>query len=157
MLAFNGNSKTRLMHKIALEEIENCYSNHSICFLKPEQTVILEPLKDNGFERKGRFDFLLETKDRELVGFEVLTRPSKGKLKRKLSYAKEAQKFVFVLPENSLELYRRMEKRPFEKFKKDHCFPKEFSSQSLQAWLLDLNEKKVVEKNVFSKVFNVKA
>ena len=151
----NGNSKTRLMHSFTFKEIKNCYSNPSFCFLKPEQGVILEPLREKGIERKGSFDFLLETSNHELIGFEVLTRPSKGKLKRKLSYAKEVEKYVFVIPSGSFEFYKRKEKRPFEKISQEHCFPKEFNSEKLQVWLFDFWAKKFSQKGQFSKIFNV--
>lgn len=145
------------MHYLTLQEIKKCYSNPEFCFVKPEQTVILEPLRENGSERKGKFDFLLETSRHEIIGFEILTRPSKGKMKKKLSYLKEAQKFVFVLPANALEFYRRPEEKKFIKLSKLHYFPEEFNSSKLSAWLLDLKEKKFVKKTQFSKAFNVKA
>jgi len=143
------------MHKLTLEEIKKCYSNPSLCFVKPEQTVILEPLRENGVERKGRFDFLVETGRHETIGFEVLTRPSKGKMKRKLSYSNEVQKFVFVLPAGALALYKRQKKKPFVKALPKNCFPKQFNSPSIYAWLLDVKEKKFSEKAELSKLFNV--
>lgn len=144
------------MHKLTLEEIKKCYSNPSLCFVKPEQTVILEPLRENGVERKGRFDFLAETGRHETIGFEVLTRPSKGKMKKKLAYSNEVQKFVFVLPASSLLFYRKPKSKVFIKKAKLHYLPKEFNSAKLYAWILDLKEKRFTEKGQFSKVFNVK-
>jgi len=143
------------MHRLALEEIKKSYSDSPTCLVRPEQTVILEPCRKNGCERKGSFDFLLETANHETVGFEVLTRPSKGKLSRKLSYAKEVQKFVFVIPEGFMQPYRRKAKRPFERIEIGKKFPKQFASESLHAWLLDLKEKRFAEKAEFSKLFNV--
>lgn len=145
------------MHRLTLEEIKKQCAGEPMPLLKPEQTVILEPCGKGGCERKGRFDFLLETKDHETIGFEVLTRPSKGKLKKKLSYAREVQSFVFVMPEGFLNAYRKKQKRPFERIERGREFPPEFGSESLKAWLLDLKAKSFTEKNSFRKVFNVMA
>ena len=116
-----------------------------------EQEVLMEK---NGL-RKGRFDFLAESREGKFIGFEILTRPSKGKLKEKLPYSKEADQFVFVLPSNSLELYRRQEKKIFHRVCREKLLPKEFNNQDLYVWLFNVNDKKFVEKARFNKIFNV--
>jgi len=121
----------------------------------PEQTVLIHSKTNSDLCNEGRFDFLVETKKNKAIGIEVLTRPTKGKMKNKLRYAKEADYFVFVLPYNSMEFYRK-QKKVFHKKAKLKFFGKEFSGKNLFVWLLDLQKGEFTEKKEFSKVFNVK-
>ncbi len=141
------------MHFYTLHELKKMHLTLELPLSKimPEQEVLLEK---NGL-REGRFDFLVESREGKLIGFEILTRPSKGKLKEKLSYSKEADQFVFVLPRNSLGLYRKPKKKIFPRLGREKFLPKEFSSPCLYAWLFNPKDKRFVEKALFSKVFNV--
>ncbi|MFH1663999.1 MAG: hypothetical protein ABH986_04305 [archaeon] len=122
----------------------------------PEQSVLIHSKTNSCDSNQGRFDFLVETKQNKLIGIEVLTRPTKGKMKSKLRYASEADEFIFVIPFNSMEFYRKPTQKVFHKKAKLKFFGKEFSDKNLFAWLLDLHNGKFTEKKEFSKVFNVK-
>lgn len=104
----------------------------------------------------GAFDFFLETTDGKKIGFEILTRPSKGKLKRKLEiYFHNVDEFVFVLPSNSLKFYQKQSKKGLHVITAQKKFPKEFSSKKLKVWLFDLETKQFTKKDTFNKIFNV--
>lgn len=106
----------------------------------------------------GSYDFFLETVEDKKIGVEILTRPSKGKLKQKLRhYAPETDEFIFVLPSNCLEFYRKNQNNGLHAITRPKCFPKEFASDKIKTWLFDLEKKEFVEKNIFSKIFHVKA
>ncbi len=95
-------------------------------------------------------------KNGKTTGIEVLSRPSKGKMKQKLSYAKEVDEFVFVLPSNALELYRKNPRNGFRLQVRKLFFSAEFSTPTLQAWLVDPQSGTIVQKDRFSKLFNAK-
>lgn len=118
-----------------------------------EQTVLLEPHNGNSI-RKGRFDFLVLTDANKTIGFEVLTRPSHGKMSKKLSYAKEVDEFVFVIPSNSFELYRKNSSNGFHRVSRPKFFSPSFDTPRLSVWLVNPKNGQVEEKSVFSKVFN---
>ena len=143
------------MHFYTLHELKKMHLGLELPLFKitPEQEVLLEK---HGL-REGRFDFLVESSEGKLIGFEVLTRPSKGKLKEKLAYSKEVDTFVFVLPNNSLGLYRKLGKKTFHRIAREKSMPKEFNSPSLYVWLFNPKDKRFVEKALFSKVFNVES
>ena len=117
-----------------------------------EQPVLLEK---RGL-RAGSFDFLIETKTGKAIGIEVLTRPSKGKLKGKLPYSLEVDEFVFVLPSSSLEFYQKKEKKGFRSYARANAFSREFNKPNLKAWLFDVQEKAFQKKDIFNRIFNVK-
>lgn len=121
----------------------------------PEQDVVLSNNSPSNNSKKGRFDFLVETLDGEFIGFEVLSRPSRGKLKEKLSYAEQCDRFVFVLPKNALEFYRKPKGKIFHKKARLKFFEKEFAAENLFAWILDTEKGAFTEKKRFSKIFNV--
>lgn len=152
--AINGNSLTRKMHELTFRELDKMRleSNGDVLEISPEKSVILAK---NGKPREGRFDFLV-VKGNKKIGIEVLTRPSKGKLRAKLPYANEADEFIFVLPKDSLNFYKNPKGKVFHSWKKVNSFGREFSSNSLKAWLLDSENEKFVEKGLFREVFNVK-
>jgi len=145
------------MHLYTFNELHKMHFNKKIELKKicPEQTVLIHSKTNSDLCNEGRFDFLVETKKNKAIGIEVLTRPTKGKMKNKLRYAKEADYFVFVLPYNSMEFYRK-QKKVFHKKAKLKFFGKEFSGKNLFVWLLDLQKGEFTEKKEFSKVFNVK-
>ena len=153
----NGNNLTRLFHLATLHELykSNLLKEAEILKVVPEQTVLLEPLHGNSI-RKGRFDFLVLNKNGKTIGIEVLTRPSRGKMRKKLSYAKEVDEFVFVLPIGSFEPYRKKPRNGFKLQGKKPFFSPEFSIPTLQAWLVDPQSGTIVQKDRFSRLFNAK-
>ncbi len=155
-MRINGNTKTNLMHLYTLNELNKMHLTHEMELKKicPEQDVLIHS-KNNSCFNHGSFDFLVETKQNKLIGMEVLTRPSKGKMKNKLRYADKTDEFVFVLPFNSMDFYRKQEK-VFHKNSKQKFFGKEFDKKNLLVWLLDLRQGKFTQKAPFNKVFNVK-
>ncbi|MBU0635579.1 hypothetical protein KKE06_00975 [Candidatus Micrarchaeota archaeon] len=119
----------------------------------PEQDVLLEPLRGNSL-RQGRFDFLVLTKSGKAIGMEVLSRPSQGKMKQKLSYAKEVDEFVFVLPSNCFELYRKKPRKGFRAQGRKSFFDASFADPKILVWLLNPKSGGIEQKNTFEKVFN---
>lgn len=118
----------------------------------PEKDVLLH--KHHAL-RKGSFDFLVETLDNKVIGVEVLTRPSAGKLKEKLVYANEVDEFVFVLPFNDLEFYQKPRQKVFHKQIRRTSFQKLFNNKKLSAWMLNISGAHFVLKDKFNKIFNV--
>ncbi|MEM0360752.1 MAG: hypothetical protein QXK06_05460 [Candidatus Diapherotrites archaeon] len=144
-----GNNLTKRMHFLTLKELKRLErETNNIHWIKEEKKTLL-PLK-----RTGSYDFLIESSE-GLTGFEVMTRPTKGKLKEKLRYKGKVNVFVFVLPSNSLGLYRKPQKNGLHCTAKPKFFPKEFFEPSLQAWLLDAKTGRFTEKGAFFKIFNV--
>ena len=119
----------------------------------PEQDVLIDREKRKT-PFKGRYDFLVEAKNGKFIGIEVLSRPTQGKLKEKLAYAKYVDEFIFVLPENSMEFYRRPKTKIFHKNARMNFLGKEFASPALFVWLIDLR-KGFVEKGRLDRIFNV--
>ena len=107
-------------------------------------------------QRIGSYDFLVETSG-GVIGIEVMTRPTKGKLKEKLRYRSNVDSYVFVLPANSLGLYRKKPKKGFRTRARPRRFPKEFSDSNIRVWLLDAEVERFTEKGAFSKIFNVES
>lgn len=150
---FNGNSFTKSMHEAVERELKEMHGMGvlSILNLFREKTVLLQK---NGSTREGRFDFLVETPIK-LIGFEVLTRPTKGKLKKKLVYANEADEFVFVLPKDSLAVYKKTVKGPRQFKAKKRFLGKEFGLKNLGVWLFDEAKNEITERHSFQKIFNI--
>lgn len=119
----------------------------------PEQDVLIDREKRK-LPFRGRYDFLVETRNNKFIGIEVLSRPTQGKLKEKLAYAKYVDEFIFVLPEGSMEFYRKPKTKIFHKHVRMNFLGKEFASPALHVWLIDLR-KGLVEKDVLSRIFNV--
>ena len=148
----NGNNYLKLMHLVVFHELNKIsLSDRKIEEICPEKTVLLEK---RGKECVGRFDFLVREKDKT-VGIEVLGRPTKGKMKQKLAYAESVDEFIFAIPENSLELYRKHKKLMHEQARPSF-FPEEFNNKKLKTWLIDLPRGKISEKGCINKFFNVK-
>lgn len=161
-MAFNrikieGNNKTNAMHLHCFHELNRMHVRNELPlkFIHPEQTVILSSFQGLS-PRKGKFDFLVETMKGKLIGFEVLTRPSKGKMKEKLAYANEVDEFVFVLPHDAMQFYQKPKTKVFHKKCRLKYFGNEFSSSSLKAWMFNLRDGRFTEKSSFNKVFCVK-
>jgi hypothetical protein len=142
------------MHLVVFHELNKMRVNKQpeIFGILPEKTVLLEK---HGSEREGRFDFLVQAKNKT-IGIEVLTRPSQGKLKAKLPYAKEVDEFVFVLPHDGLEFYRRKKLNGFKRVAPKKFLSKEFADPKLQVWLLDYKQGLISEKGKFSEIFEIK-
>ncbi len=143
------------MHFYTLHELKKMHvlAQLQLKKIEPEKTVLIEK---KGL-RQGSFDFLVETVDGMQIGIEVLTRPSKGKMKQKLAYAKNVDQFIFVIPEHVLDAYKKHEKTGHHISGREKFFPKEFSDKKLFAWVFDLEKHKFTHKQGFSRVFNVSA
>lgn len=142
------------MHLVVLHELHRMRVQRQpqILSIAPEKTVLLEK---RGTEREGRFDFLVQTKNRS-IGVEVLTRPTQGKMKEKLPYANEVDEFIFVLPSDALSFYRKKKMNGFRRVAPKKFLSHEFASPKLRAWLLDCGKGAIVEKGPFYRVFEVK-
>lgn len=142
------------MHSLVFKELNKMrlQKNPEILSIVPEKTVIIEK---NGVERQGRFDFLVTARDRN-IGVEVLTRPSQGKMRQKLAYAKEVDEFIFALPNDALGLYRKKQMNGFKRIAPKKFLGKEFADQKLKVWMLDCKNGLVSEKSAFPGLFEVK-
>ncbi len=150
----NGNSTTALMHLLTWHEIQRLRITREwdIKKMKAEQTVLVNFARHKT-PKEGKFDFYVET-PKKTIGFEVLTRPSKGKMLRKISYGNEVDEFVFVIPHDSL--------LPYQLTEKNHGFhvrskalPKEFGKKGIYVWLVDLGEQRILVKAPFHKVYYI--
>jgi len=128
-----------------LQELESDSEIDSIA--QEEET----PLPGNSL---GSYDFFARS-SRGTIGIEVMTRPSKGKLKEKLRYRENVDRFIFVIPKQRLCFY---EKEPFKVFPlraRKKFFPSDFSDPNLLVWIYDMETGKIEKKERFSKAFNV--
>jgi len=137
-----------VFHELNRQRVNNPPEHIAI---HPEKTVLLEK---HGVERKGRFDFLVQTKDKT-IGIEVLTRPSQGKMKEKLAYANEVDEFIFVIPSQSMGLYRKHKTNGLKSIAHKKFLDKEFNEPKLRVWMIDCSQGKIEEKGPFSKIFEV--
>ena len=149
----NGNYLTNLMHFITFLELKKMHVSGAESFTQilPEKEVELKKEKP----RLGRFDFFAQTSKGKSIGVEVLTRPSKGKMKEKLSYSREVDEFVFVIPEHFLDFYKKHEKNGLHDSVRKKFLPKEFADKKLFVWILDSENHRFTRKGSFSEVFNV--
>lgn len=140
------------MHFLTFLELKKMHAtgSESIARILPEKEVELKKSK----VRIGRFDFFVEKANGKSIGFEVLTRPSKGKMKEKLPYSKEVDEFVFVIPEHFLDFYKKREKNGMHDSVRKKFLPKEFSDKKLFVWILDTENHKFTKKGLFSQIFN---
>lgn len=150
-----GNRLTERMHFYTMHELKRMHLSNELRIAKilPEQNVLLEK---HGV-REGKYDFLIESAQGKLIGIEVLTRPTQGKMKEKMCYAEQVDEFVFVLPSSSMELYRKRGKKLFHSYSREKRFSSEFAGKKLYVWLFDLKTNSFPEKAQFSKVFNVES
>lgn len=143
------------MHEATFNELNSLASSGEVSRILPEHRTTFVNLRTKSLV-EGRFDFLMERNGLGKVGFEVLTRPSVGKMLGKLPYSENVDRFVFVLPHNSMEFYRKLPSFPLRPVARPKYFGRNFSSPKLHAWLLDLESGKFVRKGRFSKIFNVR-
>ncbi|MCX8190260.1 MAG: hypothetical protein N3F05_03490 [Candidatus Diapherotrites archaeon] len=116
--------------------------------IKTEQSVSLSP------RRTGSYDIFAEING-SFFGFEILCRPTKGKLREKLAYLPFVDKYVFVIPSNSLSLYRKCFAKSFGPITRPKYFPSEFNNKKLCIWLCDIEKRKITVCSRFNKVMNV--
>jgi len=139
-----ANFVEKIMYKATMERMKEIGAE-KIC---KEQSVELP------HGRKGSYDFVAEIKGQK-IGFEVLCRPTKRKLKDKLRYLPYVDKYVFVLPANALSLYKRPNAKVFGLVSRPKFLPKEFGNKKLYVWLCDLETKHIFACAAFSRIFNV--
>lgn len=134
----------QIMYKATEKKLkELCAKN-----VKTEQLVSLS------HGRTGSYDFFAEINGC-LFGFEILCRPTKGKLKEKLAYLPYVDRYVFVIPSNSLSLYKRNSSKAFGPITRPKFFPREFNNKKICLWLCDIEKRKITVCSRFSKVMNV--
>ncbi|MCX6802215.1 MAG: hypothetical protein NT067_03810 [Candidatus Diapherotrites archaeon] len=145
-----GNNLTKRMHRLTLKELERMGREKDLVIgsIEEEKRTML-PL-----ERKGSYDFLVES-GKGLIGIEVMTRPTKGKLKEKLRYKGSVDLFVFVLSSNCLGLYRKTQKHGLPCRARPKFFPADFRPDEIMVWLLDATRGQFTEKGAFAEIFNV--
>jgi len=143
------------MHEIVFKELRapHAKDNLGITAVLEEAPVLLDR---RGSHCMGKFDFLAETKN-GFVGFEVLARPTKRKILEKMAYADTVDKFVFVFPEGSLNLYRKPSKKTFVKRSKLNRLEKKFARKNVLVWMLDVYSKTFTQKGGIAEVFNVES
>ena len=153
----NGNKTTALMHLLVWTELQRLRVNQAmpITHISAEQSVILAASKMHRLPREGKYDFVVET-PRKTIGFEVLTRPTKGKLLKKLPYKDEVDEYVFVIPHDSLLPYQKTPKNHGWKVR-EKKLPPIFAQKGLSVWLVDLDEQCITEKHPFPQIYNVEA
>jgi len=138
------------MHSILRKELKKAFStDKSVKLIAEEWQVKLNK------KQFGSFDFFVKFIDNKTIGFEVLGRPSLNKLKAKLKYLPFVDKYVFVLPSDSFSFYRKPTQKIFFKEFIPKSFPLIFSNKKIFVWLLDLKNKEVIKKELFSRIFNV--
>lgn len=149
-----GNSTTALMHLLTWNELHRLRVNEEwpITKMTAEQKVWVNfPRQRN--PKEGAFDFYVET-PKKSIGFEVLTRPSRGKMQRKIPYGNEVDEFVFVIPHDSLLPYQKTD-APHGFHVRSKALPKEFGKKGLYVWLVDLGEQRIVKRAPLSKIYHV--
>lgn len=101
------------------------------------------------------YDIFLKTEEGARIGFEILARPTKGKMKQKLVYATgDLDRFIFILPSNFLQFYMKQPKYALSNLR-PHFFGKCFDLKNLYVWLYGIAEDKIIKTNNFSDIFNV--
>lgn len=140
------------MHLLTWTELQRMRVNGEwpITRMTSEQTVLLRAAHA---PKEGKFDFLVET-PRKTIGFEVLTRPSKGKMLKKFAYRSEVDQFVFVIPHDTLLPYQRTTSNHGWKVRPRYL-PASFGEKGLYTWLVDLDAQTIVAKQPFSKLYYV--
>ncbi len=138
------------MHALTLKELKRLRAvEDSGMLIEAEKPVILPR------HRLGSYDYFTESNN-TTIGFEVMTRPTKGKLKEKLRYKAMVDRYVFVMPSTALGIYKKKKKRGLSSKVRPKFFPNEFNDLKLKAWLLDARKEKFTKKGVFRKIFNVR-
>lgn len=139
------------MHLLTLHELNRIRVNGKwpITRMTSEQSVLLRT--HNASPRMGKFDFWVET-PRKTIGFEVLTRPSRGKMLKKLAYKHEVDDFVFVIPHDSLLPYQRTENNHGWRVRSKKL-PTPFGQKGLFVWLVDIDKQEIVAKQPLPKLY----
>jgi hypothetical protein len=158
----NGNKTTALMHLLVWTELQRMRVNQiwPITRMTQEQTVLLDGnhlshRTHTRSTREGKFDFFVETPKKN-IGFEVLTRPTKGKILKKMTYMQDVDDFVFVIPHDSLQPYERTPKNHGWKVRPNYL-PSEFAQKGLYVWLVDLEHRCITLKKPFASLYFVEA
>jgi hypothetical protein len=143
------------MHLLVWTELQRMRVNQvwPITRMAQEQTVLLEGRRTHSVPREGKFDFFVET-PKKTVGFEVLTRPSKGKILKKMAYRSEVDDFVFIIPHDALLPYQRTPRNHGWKVRPRYL-PDMFAQKGLYVWLVDLTAQKITSKGPFTRLYNV--
>ncbi len=143
------------MHLLVWTELQRLRVNQlmPITHISAEQSVILAASKWHRLPREGKYDFVVET-PKKTVGFEVLTRPTKGKMVKKLSYMDEVDEFVFVIPRDSLLPYQKTPQNHGWKVR-EKKLPPIFAQKGLWVWLVDLEKQRITDKHPFPRIYNV--
>lgn len=142
------------MHLLVWTELQRLRVNQKwpITRMVAEQTVVLN---HDGHTptppREGKFDFFVETPAKD-IGFEVLTRPTKGKMIKKIAYWDEVDDFVFVIPHNALLPYQKTSTNHGWKVRPKYL-PSLFGQKGLYAWLVDLDEQRIIARQSFDKLY----
>ncbi len=141
------------MHLLTLNELHRMRVNGvwPIVRMSSEESVLLHAGRQT--PKEGKFDFLVETPQKR-IGFEVLTRPSKGKILKKFAYRDEVDQFVFVIPHDALMPYHRTSPNHGWKIRPRYL-PASFGEKGLYTWLVDLDKQAIVAKLPFSKIYYV--
>ncbi len=145
LLKCNGNTLTKKMHLCTLQELER---DPEIKKISQEEETFLE---NNSI---GAYDFFAKTGN-GTIGIEVMTRPTKGKLKEKLRYKKNVDCFIFVIPKQRLCFYEKEPINIFPRKTRKKYFPKDFADPNLMVWIYNMETGKIEKKERFSKAFNV--
>ena len=155
-MSVNGNSTTALMHLLTWNELHRLRVNAEwpIVRMNAEQKVLVNFARQRN-PKAGAFDFYVET-PRKNIGFEVLTRPSRGKMERKISYGNEVDEFVFVIPHDSLVPYQKTE-QPHGFHVRSKALPPAFGKKGLYVWLVDVGEQRIVKRAPISKIYHVES
>lgn len=155
MMEINGNSTTVLMHLLTWTELQRMRVNQiwNIRRMAAEQSVLLDSGNPNK-PKKGKFDFYVETPSKT-IGFEVLTRPSKGKMLQKLIYSKEVDEFVFVIPTHFLKPYQKENNHSFGWHVRHKKLPSPFSKKGLYVWLVNIGEQRIISKQSLSNIYYI--
>ncbi len=151
----NGNRLTSLLHLYTRHELNKMHFFERRLVRVVAEKATLLPGDQRHAARKGRFDFFVETFDGKKIGIEVLTRPTEGKLKEKLAYAKDVDEFVFVLPDGSLNTHRKPKGKVFHKQDRSKPLSRVFDRRGLWAWLFDLHDQRFSVKDKFANVYRV--
>jgi len=132
------------MLSAALKEIKE---NFNIASLETEKAIKIG-------NKSLAYDIFLETVEGKKIGFEILARPNQKKMRQKLIYRNNLDKFIFIMPSNFLHLYTKQPKYSLSIFK-PHFLENCFDLDNLYAWIYDISEHKIIKAEHFCNVFNV--
>ncbi|MEM4662629.1 MAG: hypothetical protein QXM75_01245 [Candidatus Diapherotrites archaeon] len=134
----------KIMYKATKDKLEEIGAKK----IENEKSVLLPG------KRKGAYDLFAEIGGKT-VGIEILCRPTKKKLKAKLAYLPYVDNYVFVIPSNSLGLYRKSFAKVYKPVTRPKFFSSEFNNRNLSIWLCDIEKRKIIARARFNKIMNV--